>query len=288
MAPKRSAGSKAWPAGKALVGAQGRLGDDLGEDDLRQMAEAQVEAVLLHAAVSETTMAALRALRPGMLVILRLSTDFSGEAVTPSEFVARVTPAVEAMTAHGAGVFEVGARPNLQFDGWGRSWRSGYEFGEWFGEVVSRLRRVAPDGRFGFPGLAPGAYVPGQRADALQFLGEAEGAVQRADWIGVNCYWTTPEEMGLLESGRWYEEYRSRYPDQELVITEFGNPRMDVSSDEKARQYADFLRMVRGVTGIGAAFAPPTSTAQGRTSMAWDGTGSTPGAIARALGRRDF
>lgn len=288
MLPKTAAGSKLWPAGKALVGAHGRIGGGLAEKDLVQLAEAQIEAVMLHAVESRGTVDRLRAMRPGMLLAFRLTTDLAGERVTAADFAARVAPQAEEMASLGVTVFEVGSTPNLQFDGWRRSWRGGDEYGEWFADVLARLRRAVPEGRFGFPGLAAGGFVSGQRADGLQFLSEAEEAVRLADWIGVNCYWTVPEEMALLEGGRWYEEYRSRFPDKELMITEFGNPSGDASPEEKAQQYVDFLRMVRGVAGIGAAFAPATSSARAGPLLVWDEAGELPGAIARSLGRRDF
>jgi len=102
-----------------------------------------------------------------------------------------------------------------------------------------------PDAKVGFPGLSQGELLPGWRADDAQFLNEAVSAVQKSDWVGVNCYWTDQASLRARNKGRVFEVYRDKFPDKLLIITEFCNPIQGVTGRTKARQYLEFYRMVR-------------------------------------------
>jgi hypothetical protein len=193
--------------------------------------------------------------------------------VRPDEFVNLVDDDVRRFNDAGIRHFELLSSPNLQSDGWGRSWRDGFEFGQWWLDVFDRLRSVYPEAKFGFPGLSPGEAVRGWRAEALSFMEQAEAAIGSADWLGVNCIWTDRSSMGALFAGRLYNEVRLRFPDKLLFITEFYNASERVSEVDKATEYLEFYRSLRGERGIGAAFAYALSAESGHETLVFRGEG---------------
>jgi hypothetical protein len=218
----------------------------------------------------------------------RLETDFSDDPIPPKRFVSIVQKGMEALYRHDVRYFEVAPNPNLQSAGWRRSWPDGAGFGRWFQEVTGRLHDRFPDAKLGFPGLSPGIVVPGKREDQYHFLDGADEAILGADWIGLNIYWTTANEMAQLSEGQAYEEYRLRYPNKLLFVTEFGNPADNLSSTTKANQYIEFYRQLRELPGIGAAFAFAISAREGHTNLSWQSSKAHSERIANAIGARKF
>jgi hypothetical protein len=263
-----------WSAGKCLIGAHGRVGGPLEEGDLEAIKEARLEAVKLDQTETSETVKKLKEINPAMFLVVRLTADFSGAPISARNFISKVEPEMGRLYRLGIRDFEVHANPNLQSEGWERSWRGGKEFGLWFGEVVEHLQAVFPSARFGFPGLSSGGGVSGWREDSERFLVDAEEAVMRADWVGVNCYWTDTVSMKSIHGGRLYETYRLRYPDKLLFVTEFCNPSAQVGQAIKGQQYLDFYRMLRDTPGIGAVFAYALSAVSGHDAIIWrDGNG---------------
>ena len=277
-----------WGAGKCLIGAHGRIGEALDEGDLRLIAEARLEALVVGLDETSDTLGRIRQLRPAIFLMARLATDFSDGQVSPKRFVSVVQKGMEHLYREDVRFFEVRPNPNLQSAGWGRTWSDGAAFGIWFEEVTDRLHDRFPDAKLGFPGLSPGALVPGKREDQLHFLEGADEAILHADWVGLNSYWTTASGMELLSDGRAYEEYRLRYPDKLLFITEFGNPTESLTRATKANQYLEFYRRLRQLPGIGAAFAFAISAGEGHTSLTWRSSNAESESIAQVIGSRSF
>jgi murein DD-endopeptidase MepM/ murein hydrolase activator NlpD len=258
-----------WVAGRALMGAHGRVGGPLEEADISTVAAARLEAVKIHLDESRETIERLRAINPGILLTTRVSADFSVGEVTPARFLAAVEPDFGRHYRLGVRHFEIHANPNLQIEGWRRTWGGGAEFGGWFRSVAGSLRQSYPDAQLGFPGLSAGGPLAGLRADWSEFLDEAEEAVQAADWVGVNCSWSDPSEMMSLEGGLLFEEYRRRYPDKLIFITEFSNPSSGSQGRTKGQQYLEFFRTARESRGVGAGFAFALSAAAGYEAVVW-------------------
>jgi len=277
-----------WPMGKCLVGAHGRIGAALQENDLQLIDQARLEAVVVSLQDSVQTIEKLRSRQPAMFLLARLSTDFSGEPLTPIQFVASVQRKLRDLYQAELRYFELCPNPNLQSEGWGRSWQDGQAFAAWFAEAAGRLRDRFSDLKLGFPGLSPGARVPGKKADPLEFLDAADEAALAADWLGVNCYWTDLTGMEALSGGRLYQEYRLRYPAKLLMITEFGNPSIDLSPKPRAGQYLEFYRQVRDEAGIGAAFCFTISASEGYPGLAWSAAAESGREISTAIGSRAF
>lgn len=275
-----------WPAGRCLLGAVGRVGGPMEEADLSAVADARLEALVVSQDEPAETIERLQSLNPSLFLMARLTTVFATGRVPPASFVEAVRPDLARLSRLGLRHFEVHGSPNLQIEGWQRSWNSGTDFAIWFVEVVDRLHEDFPDCRFGFPGLAPGDRVSGQRADALAFLDEAEEAAARADWVGLQCYWSTPSESVSLRGGLLAHEYRLRFPDRLLFVTEFANLSPSATEHQKAAEYLAFLRRLEQVPGVAAAFAFALSSANGHQDIVWRRAGRADAPLARLLGAR--
>jgi len=284
----RSLQSYPWSAGRCLIGAHGRVGGPLEEADIEAIKEARLEAVKLDQTETTETVKRLMEINPGMFLAVRLTSDFSKAPISAKSFIAKVEPEMGRFYGLGIRYFEVHTNPNLQSDGWERSWGGGKEFSRWFGEVVGQLQAVFPDARFGFPGLSHGERVSGWREDGERFLLDAEDAVVQADWVGVNCYWTDFTGMKSIQGGRIYEAYRLRYPNKLLFVTEFCNPSAQVGQTIKGQQYLDFYRMLRDTPGIGAVFSYALSAVDGHDSIVWRSKNGDQSHISSIISDRNF
>jgi hypothetical protein len=284
----KSAGESGWPAGKCLVGAHARLGGVLQEADLALIAQARLEAVKISQAETRETIERLRAAHPALFFVVRLTNDFSRTPVSPEAFVAAIEDDMGRLIRMGLEYFEVHASPNLQVEGWERSWDGGREFAVWYLQVLGMLRAAHPEARLGFPGLSPGVTISGQRGDALAFLGEADEALQASDWLGVNCYWSDSAGFESLQGGRMVDEYRLRFPHHLIFVTEFGNLSATTSAPDKAYEYLAFYRRLRTRAGVGAAFAYALSAVEGYVPLTWRQDGDGASEIAGKIGGRGF
>ncbi len=287
-ASRPAAHGVSWTAGKCLIGAHTRVGAPMTEADVALVSAARLEAVCVAQSERRETIERLRNANPALFLTCRLTSDFSGAPMTPEEFTGRVEPDLGRLYRLGIRHFEVHSSPNLQSEGWQRSWYGGREFAEWCLAVLKALRRLYPEARFGFPGLSPGDTVSGQRGNALEFLQDADEAAQACDWIGVSCYWSDEAERVSLNGGGLVEEYRLRYPDKLLFVSEFGNPSVASSPAEKGREYLAFYRAMRQRPGIGAAFAFALSAPTGYSSLVWRAETGGVSEIAGVIGGREF
>lgn len=279
---QKTAQPKGWAAERTLVGVHGRAGGPFREADFAAIAVSKVEAIKVDSRESDATLSRLHAINPRVLIMARLTADFSRGSVSAKEFVSAMEGDLRRLAAAGVRYFEVHANPNLQSEGWLRSWRNGSEFGGWFAEALAGLRQQVPEGQFGFPGLSPGEGMAGLRGDSRQFRQDAESATLLADWIGVNCFWTDGASMLSPTGGREFEEVRRLFPDRLLFITEFGNPSASVSARARGQQYLEYYRLIRETPGIGAAFAYALSAERGHESLSWideHGNGEIPSII---------
>lgn len=253
--PLSRVGDFGWPAGKCLVGVHGRADGPLQYADEYAVRTAGVESVKLMSTARPGDVDLLRAIRADMFILVRLFADFRDRDVRAYEFVSWLEDDLRNFYNRGVRYFEIHNEPNLQIEGWQRSWQDGRDYGRWHLEVMGRLRAKFPGALFGFPGLSPGPGITGQRSEIWTFLLAADEAVRFSDWVGVHCYWLSDAEMAQAGGGRVYEEYRRKYPDKLLFITEFSNPGPWVDAPTRGQQYVRYYNALRAVPGIGAAFA---------------------------------
>lgn len=285
---RKSVSPELWVPDKCLIGAHGCADGLLNEIDVELIRRANLEALKINMQESLETIEALRAWNPSIFLVVRLTDDFSGEAMGGEVFVKRVKPAVERYYQAGIRYFELHANPNLQVEGWQRSWENGEEFSTWIRAVARRLRDAFPDISLGFPGLSPGDTISGWRANVEEFLRQAEPAVNELDWCGVNCYWTDSFGMQSIDGGRWFEFYRNRFPDKLLMITEFYNPSPGVPYKTKAEQALAYFRSLRNEPGIGAAFSFTIGSKDGYDTVAWSRSEDEGLEWAAIIGGRSF
>jgi len=284
-----------WEPGAALIGLHGRTNGEFEDADYPIVARAQLEAVKITSHATLDTVQRLRAINPEMFVLIRAIETFEEDSqprkVTPAQFVERTTPDLSRLCDADPSLryIEIHNEPNLRSEGLGGSWKDGAEFGDWFLEVMALQRQRFPDAHFGFPGLSPGpTSAAAGRVDSDAFLSQAEVAAQQADWIGLHAYWVNEKEISDERLGFGFMDYRARFPEKLLFVTEFGNPLQP--KNVIADQYARYYGVLRNVRGLGAAFAYVISSPDPVESVRWawrDEAGNDVG-IAAVVGQRKY
>lgn len=283
-----------WPDGVCRIGLHGRSDGEFQEADYPIVRRARAEAVKVTTHATMQTVGRLRSINPNVFVMVRPIASFFDQgqprSVTPENFIEWTLSDLARLYDHDPQIryVEVHNEPNITIEGFGGSWRDGAEFGRWFLDVVSLYRQRFPEAKFGFPGLSPGPSIDGIRQDSQVFLEQASFAAVQADWIGVHAYWVNEREMSDPNLGLAAFDYRRRFPDKLLFVTEFGNPQD--SKPVVASQYSRFYGAHRHVNGLGAAFAYVLSTSDPveTARWAWRQEDGTDVGIAGVIGRRDF
>jgi hypothetical protein len=266
-----TAADYSWPAQVCLAGVHGRAGEPtMRQADFTALQQARLEAVKLLTWTLPGQIDLVRAQNPGVFILARLMTKIGAPNQFSDFFVSEVQDHMAAFYARGVRYFEIHNEPNLTMEGWRSSWQDGREFNRFFMEVYAKLKGRFPEAQLGYPGLSPdGVPAPGVRANDLAFLAESDQAARTADWLGVHCYWQSEEEMSAPRGGLNYQEYRRRYPDKVLFITEFSNVVFNLDKRVKGQQYARYYQMLRNVPGLGAAFCYILSATQGFEGEVW-------------------
>ncbi len=240
-----------WPLGRCLGGIHAN-GEALAIDASGKYVP---EAVLLQMDATKESISNLRKSNPSFFLMTQLHLPKSSKPVAAAEWAAWARPSVQRHAEAGVGYFAVLRDPNLTSQGCGLHWKSGKEFGRWWMDAVSLLKANFPMAKFGFPGLAPGGQITGQRLDAAIFMEDADEAMMHSDWIGAICNWNSPQTMLDDDKGAYYSTLRRYYPDQLIFITEFGNADQSLDLNARANEAARYYEIVKNEAGIGAAFA---------------------------------
>jgi hypothetical protein len=277
-----------WVYGRVLVGLHGRVDGPMQEGDWQVVKRARIEALKLTSSALVEDVIRAREINPGMFILVRLSADLRGRKVGAAQFARWVEPDLKRFSEQGVRYFEIHNEPNLTPEGFGSSWRSGYEFGEWFVQVCDLLRAKYPQARFGWPGLAPGPSTSGMRSDDVEFLRSAGSFVGDADWIGCHCHWEDRHGIASENGGAKYMHYRDRWPDRLVIITEFSSTSPLLDSQSRTQQYLDYYYNLRTQAGIGAAFAFAVSASTSYPFEVWRGEDGRMRIDADALGARSF
>lgn len=275
-----------WPYAKCLVGVHGRADGRLEAADFDVVVQARLEAVKLLSSAAPEDVDRLRAINPGIFVLVRLFTDFRNRVVSPEDFVSWVVDDLRHFYERGVRHYEIHNEPNLRVEGWTVSWQNGREFGDWWLAVRRGLKALFPEALFGWPGLSPDGFPMPERTNDMRFLDDAVAAVKAADFLCIHCYWRDEAEMNAPSGGQGWREYRRRYPEKLLFITEFSNPTPHTSLEAKGEQYARYYERLRGEPGLGAAFAFVSSASASFPHEAWRDEGGALTPIVVAVGRR--
>ena len=277
-----------WPLNRCLVGLHSRADGPVQPPDLEVIKAARIEAVKFLSSAQPADVDQVRALRPDAFFMVRMFAGFNNRVVTPADFCSWMEYELKPFYERGVRYFEVHNEPNLQIEGWGYTWQDGRQFAAWFLEVMRRMRQLYPAAKFGFPGLSPGHNIPGQRLELALFLDQADEAARAADWVGCHCYWQDEASLRQPVGGLGYEDYRRRFPDKLLFITEFSNTSPTVDAQSKGAQYVEFYRRLRVAPGIGAAFAFVVSASANFPHEVWRAEDGRATAVPALVGKRGF
>jgi Peptidase family M23 len=275
-----------WPHDHCLVGLNGRSDGVMAAADWDVVEVARIEALRVPGSTAPSTIDRALAINSKMFVVVNLRADFQGRVVQSSEFARSVEHDAIVLYERGVKYFELHTEPNLVSEGFGSSWHNGFEFGQWFLQVVGQLRPMLPEAKFGWPGLSFGPKIEGSRADAQAFLEQAAEVIRQADWLGCHCFWQDEDGMFALDGGLGYKHYRDEWPEKLLLITEFSNTSADVESQSKGHQYARYYQLLRDQPGIGAAFAFAVSAPTGYAHEVWRSEDGKLAPIAYEVSRR--
>ncbi len=283
-----------WPPGVSLIGLHGRSDGNLHGVDYDIVQKARIETIKLTSHAEPSTLERLRAINPGLFIIVRPILNFNNDGrahrIGPQEFFDATANDLQRLFDYDPNIqyVEVHNEPNLVIEGLGGWWTNGKEFSAWFDEVVRLYRERWPAKKYGFPGLSPGSNMNNVRQAMRQFLGEAALAAARADWIAVHGYWISEREMTEPIHGFTWQLYRQFFPDKLLFITEFGNPAQP--KQLVAEQYSRYYGILRHVAGLGGAVSYVVSTSNSYESPRWawrDENGQDVG-IAAEVGLRRY
>ena len=233
------------------IGVHGRNDHVFTEDDYRVIQDSGVEAVKMMSQTEPAVFERIKAINPDIEIITRLYDDRIGHGhPTPPEFVERMAPVMAALQPY-CTKFQIANEPNhvQRYEGWGSDDADARDFNQWFLEVYRLLKQEYPWASLGFPGLAIPDFAHRDRT----WLEICRPAIERADWLGVHCYWQTPPDRPsvMLDEhfGLTFKYYHSQYPDKTLEILECGNsnvhnPQWPISEDDIAREYVAWLQEV--------------------------------------------
>jgi murein DD-endopeptidase MepM/ murein hydrolase activator NlpD len=258
------------------AGADGGL---LSERELSEFWALRPDVIKVLSSTGGESVSALAALFPKADVIVRAFLHFGGRAVTPREFFNWTFPDV-ARSVKAAGRpfwIELHNEPNLYAEGLGAAWHSPAEFSRWYRQVLELYKGALPAHKFLFPGLSPGGSISGVRWDSSVFLDVCATAVGASDGLAVHAYWAGQAGWPMSKTvNEQLAPLLRRWPGKPVWITEASNNSSGMSPDDKAADYAAFLKTlglfdnVRGVTFfVASASNPAWNWQDGGSAETW-------------------
>jgi len=254
------------------VGVHGRNDHEYHGQDYDLVREAKIESVKMMSFNPVHVFHQLRDVTPDLDLVVRLydgRMGAGGNHPTPAQFADTFIPIMRDFQPY-ATKFEVHNEPNHLhgIEGWGQEDHYAHDFNAWFLQVYDRLKQACPWASLGFPGLA----IPHRD---LEWIEICRPSVEKADWLGVHCYWQNPTstEGNHLDDfwGLRFKSYHEKFPDKLIEITEFGNSNcqggLPVVWDRIAKEHVDFYQEVFKYAYIRSASAFIMSAPQ----REWDG-----------------
>jgi hypothetical protein len=247
---------------------------------------------------------AQRLISQGQFVMARLFEKPGNRVMSAAEFASSVAQGFEQLYNVGVRYFEIHNEPNLPQEGLGVSWASGSEFGNWFTAVYNALKSRHADAKLGYPGLSPQFNNPAfpPETDIWKFLEGSEAAIQRADWIGVHCYWqnegTGHWAMQSEVDGYLWKKFYARWPNKLIFITEFSNNGRQTGEAAKTwyaakgEQYGRYYGLLRYQPNLAGAVAFALYwPGQDENQEGWrtdNGVTDIPQKVGEAVGQSEF
>lgn len=265
-----------WPARDLKVGAT--LSAEAGVVQLAALTSGRATAVRVPVGLSALLPRVLADQAPETTVLL-CAGPTATRAVKPLEFVTTIATSLGAWYRTGARALELCPEPNLPQGGWASAWYSADEFGEWWAQAADVLRRLYPEIRLGWPGLAPEWIArPLGGAGEEAFLRLAQPSSQ-IDWVGVRAHWRDEREILAVTGGLRPWQARQVWPGHLLMVTGFGPVDAAEPEPARARQCARFVDQLQSLPGVAAAFTDGPAGS-------WWAAGGRVSSLALRLGER--
>lgn len=233
------------------VGVDGRNSPEFHEEDFAVIRDARLEVIKMMSQTKPQHFERIKRENPNIETITRLHGDGFGTGGHPSpqQFANQMIPLMANLKDYCI-KYQVHNEPNhvARYEGWGASDEDAANFNAWFLEVYDRLKNAHPWASIGFPGLAV-PYFGHRDRDWLRIC---RPAIQKADWLGVHCYWQTPPDRPTVMMEDWagltFKYYHDQYPNKTLEILECGNSNIQnnypISDDKIAEEYVEWLQEV--------------------------------------------
>lgn len=186
---------------------------------------------------------------PGLEITIRLDWGErvnTGGHPTPEEMRDKFVPIMNQLRSV-CERYEVLNEPNHVdlIGGWGPTDEHAKDFNTWFLKVYDLLKSACSWAKIGFPGLA----VPEYPHRDQSWIKICKDAIERADWLGVHCYWQDYDGVGRHLSDDWgliFKKYHQAYPKKIIDITECGNSNgqsgQALAPDHMAKQYVEYYQ----------------------------------------------
>ncbi len=230
------------------IGLHGRNNARFDELDYQVIRSAKIETLKMLGQTHPDVFRRIKDENPGIEFITRLYDDrFKVDKhPMPQEFAARQIPIMRSLQPY-CTKFEIHNEPNhpQRYEGWGQEDYHAQNFNNWFLQVYALLKEACPWAQLGFPGLA----IPHRDLDWIEICAPA---INKADWLGVHCYWQTApgqERNHLTDAwGLRFKFYHEKFPQKIIEITECGNsniqanPPIPISEGDLARQFAEYYQ----------------------------------------------
>ena len=233
------------------IGIHGRNAPHYRESDYRMIREARLEALKGMSQTSVDVYQRIKTENPGIEITIRLDWPerVAGGMTPPSaeEFVDKFVPIMDQLHEV-CERFEVLNEPNhVITSNWGPAGQAAREFNTWFLDVYSGLKEECPWAQLGFPGLAVAGWGEGSPHNEREWLELCSEALERADWLGVHCYWQTFDGVPRHLDDDWglsFKKYHAKFPNKTIDITECGNSNKqnehDLHPDVMAREILEY------------------------------------------------
>jgi N-acetyl-anhydromuramyl-L-alanine amidase AmpD len=246
------------PANRSVkIGIHGRNDPDhtdkYPDSDYQMIKSARLEAFKGMSYTKLSAYQLIKAINPNIEITVRL--DWAervnaGGHPSPEEFAAKFVPVMNSLRPV-CERFEVLNEPNHvdRIGGWGPTDGDARNFNDWFLRVYGLLKRECSWAQIGFPGLA----VPEAEHRDLDWTRLCREAIERADWLGVHCYWQNflPGHRNHLSDdwGLRFKKYRELFPwtrNKIMEITEGGNSNgqggHSLPADVMTSEYLEYYR----------------------------------------------
>ena len=244
-------GTQPLPASRTVrIGVHGRNDVYFQEQDYQLIRDAKIETLKMMSLTSPDVFARIKQENPNIEFIVRLYDDRMGvdSHPTPEEYAQKMIPIMESLKPYVV-KFEVGNEPNHvhRYEGWGPEDSDAVDFNTWFLAVYELLKTAHPWAELGYPALG----TPNSYHRDRPWLEITQEAINKADWLGVHCYWQSPPDQANTmfdeERGMCFKYYHEMFPSKPLEITEFDNDNIiwnvpPLSPEQIATEYVTYYQ----------------------------------------------